>query len=244
MAELADAGDSKSPARKGVRVRLPPPAPKMKRVIVLLSGGMDSATLLWLCKREFEEVYALSFDYGQRHKVELKYAKELARLAGVKEHIIVEVPHYRLIKGSALLEGGPQVPEGPYGEEVPPTNVPMRNLVFLAIAGSFADSYEINHIAIGVHALDTPYPDCRVEFITAMESAINSASAYVAKTKRRISLYAPFLGMSKTDIARLGKELGVPFEKTYSCYMGTEPSCGVCATCLQRQEALRSIGLM
>ena len=97
---------------------------------------------------------------------------------------------------------------------------------------------------IGVHALDTPYPDCRVEFITAMESAINSASAYVAKTKRRISLYAPFLGMSKTDIARLGKELGVPFEKTYSCYMGTEPSCGVCATCLQRQEALRSIGLM
>lgn len=136
------------------------------------------------------------------------------------------------------------MPEGPYGEEVPPTNVPMRNLVFLAIAGSFADSYEIDHIAIGVHALDTPYPDCRVEFITAMESAINSASAYVAKTKRRISLYAPFLGMSKTDIARLGKELGVPFEKTYSCYMGTEPSCGVCATCLQRQEALRSIGLM
>jgi len=216
----------------------------MKRVIVLLSGGMDSATLLWLCKKEFEEVYSLSFDYGQRHKVELKYAKELARLAGVKEHIIVEVPHYRLIKGSALLEDGPQVPEGPYGEEVPPTNVPMRNLyLFMASSGSTVLPFDLDIFADSP-ALDTPYPDCRVEFITAMESAINSASAYVAKTKRRISLYAPFLGMSKTDIARLGKELGVPFEKTYSCYMGTEPSCGVCATCLQRQEALRSIGLM
>ncbi len=212
----------------------------MKRVIVLLSGGMDSATLLWLCKREFQEVYALSFDYGQKHKVELKYARELAKIAQVKEHIVVEVPHYRLIT-SALLEGGPEIPKGPYGKEVPATNVPMRNLVFLAIAGSFADSYEIDHIAIGVHALDTPYPDCRVEFITAMESAINGASSYVAKSKRRIHIYTPFLGMSKIDIAKLGKELGVPFEKTYSCYMGTEPPCGVCATCLQREEALSKL---
>ena len=214
----------------------------MKRVIVLFSGGMDSTTLLWLCKREFQEVYALSFDYGQKHKVELKYAKELAQIAGVKEHILVEVPHYRLIKGSALLEGGPEVPKGEYTQEVPPTNVPMRNLVFLAIASSFADNLGVEYIAIGVHALDTPYPDCRTEFITAMESAINAGSAYVAKTKRRVHVYAPFLGMSKVDIAKLGKELGVPFEKTYSCYMGTEPPCGMCATCIQRQEALKAIG--
>ncbi|MCS7196450.1 MAG: 7-cyano-7-deazaguanine synthase QueC [Aquificaceae bacterium] len=213
----------------------------MKRIIVLLSGGMDSATLLWLCKKEFEEVYALSFEYGQRHRVELKYAKEIAEIAGVREHIIVEVPHYRLIKGSALLEGGPEVPSGAYTQGVPVTNVPMRNLVFLAIASSFADAYDIDHIAIGVHALDTPYPDCRVEFITAMESAINAGSALVARTRRRIHLYAPFLGMSKVDIARLGKELGVPFEKTYSCYTGVEPPCGICATCLQREEALRTI---
>ncbi|MFN7064561.1 MAG: 7-cyano-7-deazaguanine synthase QueC [Aquificaceae bacterium] len=213
----------------------------MKRVIVLLSGGMDSATLLWLCKRDFQEVYALSFDYGQRHRVELKYAKELARIVGAKEHILVEVPHYKLLGGSALLEGGPEVPKGTYGEGVPATNVPMRNLVFLAIASSFADSYGIDHMAIGVHALDTPYPDCRVEFITAMESAINSASSYVAREKKRVHLYAPFLGMSKLDIARLGKRLGVPFEKTYSCYMGTEPPCGVCATCLQREEALSQL---
>ena len=213
----------------------------MKKVIVLLSGGMDSATLLWLCKREFQQVYAISFDYGQRHKVELKYAKQLASIAKVKEHILVEVPHYRLIRNSALLEGGPEVPTGSYTQEVPATNVPMRNLVFLAIASSFADSLEIDHIAIGVHALDTPYPDCRAEFITAMEAAINAGSAYVARTKRRIHLYAPFLGFSKIDIARLGRSLGVPFEKTYSCYMGTEPPCGVCATCLQREEALRAV---
>ncbi|MCS7262574.1 MAG: 7-cyano-7-deazaguanine synthase QueC [Aquificaceae bacterium] len=211
----------------------------MGKVIVLLSGGMDSATLLWLCKREFTEVYALSFDYGQRHKVELKYAKELAKLAGVKEHLLAEVPHYRLMKSSALLEGGPDVPAGEYTQEVPPTNVPMRNLVFLAIAGSLAENYEIDHIAIGVHALDTPYPDCRAEFITAVESAMNAGSAFVLKQKKRIQIYAPFLHMRKVEIAKLGKKLGVPFEKTYSCYMGTEPPCGVCATCLQRQQALR-----
>lgn len=217
----------------------------MKRVIVLLSGGMDSATLLWLCRRDFEKVYALSFDYGQRHRVELKYAKELVRLAGVQEHIIVEVPHYRLLKASALLEGGPEVPKEEYPEEgVPATNVPMRNLVFLSIASSFADELEVEHIAIGVHALDTPYPDCRTEFITAVESAINAGSSYVAKTKRRIHVYAPFLGMSKVDIAKLGLELGVPFEKTYSCYAGTEPPCGTCATCRQRETALKAIGYL
>mgnify|MGYP001770626556 CR=1 FL=1 len=209
-----------------------------KRVLVLLSGGMDSATLLWLCKKEFDQVYAISFDYGQRHRVELRYAKELALMAKVKEHIVVEVPHYRYMKSSALIEGGPEVPSGEYTQSVPPTNVPMRNLVFLAIASSFADELEIDHIAIGVHALDTPYPDCRPEFISAVESAITAGSSYTAKTKKRIHIYAPFLGMTKTQIAKLGVELGVPFEKTYSCYRGTEPPCGECATCLQRKQAL------
>ncbi|RMH81199.1 MAG: 7-cyano-7-deazaguanine synthase QueC [Acidobacteria bacterium] len=217
----------------------------MKRAIVLLSGGMDSATLLWLCRKELEEVYALSFDYGQRHRVELKYARELAKLAGVKGHIVAEVPHYRLIKGSALIDSSVEVPKGEYPrEEVPITNVPLRNLVFLAIAGSFADSMGIEHVAIGVHALDTPYPDCRPEFISAMECALTTGSAYSTKTKRRMQIYAPFLGMTKTDIAKLGRELGVPFDKTYSCYMGTEPPCGECPTCIQREEALRAVGLL
>ncbi|NPA14706.1 MAG: 7-cyano-7-deazaguanine synthase QueC [Aquificae bacterium] len=214
-----------------------------KKIIVLLSGGMDSATLLWLAKELFDEVYAISFDYGQRHKVELKYAKELAKDAGVKEHFIVEIPHYRALKGSALIDEEVEVPSGEYPENEPPiTTVPMRNLIFLSIASAFADNLEIPYIGIGVHALDVPYPDCRPEFITAAEAAINAGSVYVAKTKGRMHIFAPFLGMSKTDIARLGVKLGVPYEKTYSCYRGTEPPCGECPTCIQREEALREAG--
>ncbi len=213
------------------------------KILVLLSGGMDSATLLWLAKREFKEVYAISFDYGQRHKVELKYAKELAKLAGVKEHFVVSVPHYKVIKGNALTDEGVEVPSEEYPESEPPiTTVPMRNLTFLSIAGAFADAYEIPYIGIGVHALDVPYPDCRPEFIASAEAAINAGSVYVAKTKNRIHVYAPFLGMSKTDIAKLGVKLGVPYEKTYSCYRGTEPPCGKCPTCRQREEALKAVG--
>ncbi|QWK20418.1 MAG: 7-cyano-7-deazaguanine synthase QueC [Hydrogenobacter thermophilus] len=211
----------------------------MKSVLVLLSGGMDSATLLWLSKREFDKVYAISFDYGQRHKVEIKYAKDLAKMAQVEEHFIVEVPHYSVLKGSALLDKEISVPKGEYPQEEPPiTTVPMRNLTFISIAASFADTLEIDHIGIGVHALDSPYPDCRPEFITSAEAAVNASSIFVAKTKKRIHIYAPFLGMSKRDIALIGRDLGVPFEKTYSCYVGTEPPCGECAACIQRKQAL------
>ncbi len=214
----------------------------MKKAIVLLSGGMDSATLLWLAKREFDKVWAISFDYGQRHQVELKYAKNLAELAGVEEHIIVKLPIYQSIKGSALIDESVEVPSEDYPENEPPiTTVPMRNLNFLSIASAFADAFEIEHIGIGVHALDTPYPDCRPEFISSAEAAINAGSVLTAKKKVRIHVWAPFLGMSKRDIALLGKELEVPYEKTYSCYRGTEPPCGECPTCRQREEALQGI---
>ncbi|WP_448588083.1 7-cyano-7-deazaguanine synthase QueC [Thermocrinis sp.] len=213
----------------------------MKSIIVLLSGGLDSAVLLWLAKKEYEKVLALSFDYGQKHKVELKYAKELASIAGV-EHLVVEVPSLRGIKTSSLLEGGPEVPSEEYKEGIPPaTTVPMRNLIFLAIAGAYADAYEIDTIGIAVHSLDSPYPDCRPEFISSAESALTCGSMLSYKKKQRLKVYAPFLGMTKRDIALLGKSLGVPFEKTYSCYRGTEPPCGECATCRQREEALKDL---
>ncbi len=211
-------------------------------IIVLLSGGMDSATLLWLAKKEFKDVYAISFNYGQRHSIEITYAKELAKIAKVKEHIVVDVPVYSSVEGSPLLDTDTDIPKGEYTEEPPVTTVPMRNLNFLSIASIFADNLGIYNIGIGVHALDVPYPDCRPEFITAVEAAINCGSALVAKTKRRIHIYAPFIGMEKKQIAKLGKELGVPFEKTYSCYEGTLPPCGECPTCIQRKEALESIG--
>ncbi len=203
---------------------------------------MDSATLLWLCKGEFSKVYAISFDYGQKHRIELEYAKELASTAKVEKHFLAFIPFYKELGSSALLDKDIEVPKGEYPEDEPPiTTVPMRNLLFLSIAASFADVYQIDHIAIGVHSLDSPYPDCRPEFITSAEAAINASSVYVAKTKKRIHIYAPFLGITKRDIALLGKSLGVPFEKTYSCYIGTEPPCGQCPTCIQRQQALKGI---
>ena len=215
----------------------------MGKIIVLLSGGMDSATLLWLAKKEFNDVYVISFDYGQKHKIELDFAKKLAKEAKVKKHFIVEVPHLKGIEGSALTDERVEVPSEDYPNQPPITTVPMRNLNFLAIAASFADVYEIENIGIGIHSVDSPYPDCRAEFASAAEAAINASSIMVAKKKNRIRVYTPFLGMTKTDVLKLGLELGVPYEKTYSCYKGTVPPCGECATCRQRQEAFESLGL-
>ncbi len=214
-----------------------------KNIIVLVSGGMDSATLLWLAKKEFNEVYAISFDYGQKHNVELDFAKELGKIAQVKEHFIVEIPHLKGFKGSALTDQNVEVPSETYPDEPPITTVPMRNLNFLSIAASFADIYEIENIGIGVHSVDSPYPDCRAEFVSSAEAAINASSVMVAKKKNRIHVYTPFLGMTKTDVLKLGLELGVPYDKTYSCYKGTIPPCGECATCQQREEAFASLGL-
>ncbi|RUM46970.1 MAG: 7-cyano-7-deazaguanine synthase, partial [Hydrogenothermus sp.] len=124
-------------------------------IIVLVSGGMDSATLLWLAKKEFDEVYAISFDYGQKHKIELDFAKELVKLANVKKHFIVEIPHLKGIEGSALTDENIEVPSEDYPNQPPITTVPMRNLNFLAIASSFCDVYEIENIGIGIHSIDS-----------------------------------------------------------------------------------------
>ncbi len=215
----------------------------MKNIIVLVSGGMDSATLLWLAKKEFDEVYAISFDYGQKHKIELDFAKQLTEIAGVKKHFIVEIPHLKGIEGSALTDENIEVPSEEYPNQPPITTVPMRNLNFLSIAASFCDVYEIENIGIGIHSVDSPYPDCRAEFASSAEAAINSSSVMVAKKKNRIRVYTPFLGMTKADVLKIGIDLGVPYEKTYSCYKGTIPPCGECATCQQRKEAFETLGL-
>jgi len=213
------------------------------RVIVLVSGGMDSATLLWLAKKRFEKVYAISFDYGQKHRIELDFAKELVKEAKVEKHFIVDVPHLKGIEGSALTDEKVQIPSEEYPEGPPITTVPMRNLNFLSIAASFADVYRIENIGIGIHSVDSPYPDCRAEFASAVEAAINASSIMVAEKKNRITVWTPFLGMSKTEVLKKGLQLKVPYEKTYSCYKGTIPPCGECATCRQREEAFRSLGI-
>ncbi|MEJ5172981.1 MAG: 7-cyano-7-deazaguanine synthase QueC [Hydrogenothermaceae bacterium] len=212
---------------------------KREDIIVLLSGGIDSTTLLWLSKEMFNKVYAISFDYGQKHKIELSYAREIAKIAKVEKHFIATIPHLKDLGSNALTDEKIEVPSESYTDEPPITTVPMRNLIFLSLAASYADVYGIENIGIGVHSLDSPYPDCRAEFVSSAEAAINASSIMVAKRKNRIKIFTPFLGMSKADIVKLGHSLGVPFEKTYSCYKGTEPPCGECATCKQREEALK-----
>lgn len=213
-------------------------------IIVLVSGGMDSATLLWLAKNNFRNVYAISFKYGQKHSIELDFARRLVERADIKRHFIVEIPHLKELKGSALTDEEIDVPTEEYPKNEPPiTTVPMRNLTFLSIAASFCDIYEIENIGIGIHSVDSPYPDCRGEFASSAEAAINSSSIMVAKKKNRIKLYTPFLGMTKTDVLKLGLELNVPYELTYSCYRGSLPPCGTCATCIQREEAFKSLGI-
>ena len=213
------------------------------KIIVLVSGGMDSTTLLWFAKEKFSEVYAISFNYGQKHSIELKFAEQLVRKARVKKHFIVDVPHLKGIEGSALTDKNIEIPSEEYSDSPPITTVPMRNLNFLAIAASFADIYQINNIGIGIHSVDSPYPDCRAEFASAVEAAINASSIMVAKKKNRITIWTPFLGLTKLDVLKLGLKLNVPFEETYSCYKGTIPPCGECATCRQREEAFKTLGL-
>lgn len=213
------------------------------KAIILVSGGMDSAALLWLAKEKFSRVYAISFDYGQKHKIELDFAKQLAEEAGVEKHFIVDVPHLKGIEGSALTDEAVEIPSEEYPEGPPVTTVPMRNLNFISIAASFADVYEIENIGIGIHSVDSPYPDCRAEFASSVEAAVNASSVMVAKKKNRITVWTPFLGMTKADVLKIGLQLGVPYEKTYSCYRGTLPPCGECATCRQREEAFKEAGI-
>jgi len=215
----------------------------MDSIIVLLSGGMDSATLLWLAKKKFKEVYAISFRYGQKHEIELEFAKRLAEKVNVKKHFIVDIPHLKDLGGSALTDKSIDIPSESYSDEPPITTVPMRNLIFLSITASFCDVYEIENIGLGIHSVDSPYPDCRGEFASAAEVAINTSSVMVEKKKNRIIVYTPFLGKSKRDILKLGLELGVPYELTYSCYKGDIEPCGECATCQQREEAFKDLGL-
>lgn len=217
----------------------------MKKAIVLLSGGLDSSTALYAAKNEgFEELYALTFEYGQKHDREIRSASAIARTAGVKEHKIV-----RLMlngwKGSSLTDPDLEIKDGNAGRtDIPDTYVPARNMVFLSVAASYADALEITDIFIGVSETDySGYVDCREEFIRSMERTINLGTVLGAEKKRRITLHAPFLHMTKADEVKLGMRLGVDFGKTWSCYRGGEKPCGTCDSCLLRARAFAEAGI-
>lgn len=215
----------------------------MKKAVVLLSGGLDSATALYLAKSKGFQVTALSFDYGQRHRVELNLAKKLAKQAGVAAHKVVEL---KLSDwgGSSLTDTSMELEKGDvHRKDIPVTYVPARNMVFLSVAASLAEAIQARDIFIGVSEVDySGYVDCRQEFIDAMEQAINKGTVMGAEKQQPIKIHAPFVHMTKAQEIALGMELGVNYVLTWSCYNGGEHPCGQCDSCLLRAKAFKEAG--
>jgi 7-cyano-7-deazaguanine synthase len=218
----------------------------MKRAVVLLSGGLDSATTLAICGREGFEPCALSFHYGQRHDIEVLAAKRVSTSLGVREHRIAEID-LRVFGGSALTDEIP-VPKNRADKNttgIPITYVPARNTIFLSYALAWCEVLGAADIFIGVNAIDySGYPDCRPAFIAAFEDLAGLATkAGVEGT--RFQIHAPLLSMSKGQIIQKGIELGVDFSLTHSCYdpAGDRLACGACDSCRLRLEGFREAGL-
>ena len=220
----------------------------MKRAVVLLSGGLDSATALAISRGEGFESYALSFRYGQRHAREIAAAQQVARSLGTKEHRIAEID-LRAFGGSALTaeigipKGRSEVEIAAHG--IPVTYVPARNTIFLAYALAWAEVLGVTDIFIGVNALDySGYPDCRREFIRAFEQLANLATRAGAEGAQ-FQIHAPLLELSKAQIIQRGIELGVDFSLTHSCYDPTADglACGECDSCQLRRKGFREAGL-
>ncbi len=212
------------------------------RAVCLLSGGMDSSTLAYVARSRGYEILALHLNYGQRTEArELVAARSVAGRLGVLEFLPVSIEYLRLFGASSLTDAA--IPIGAYdpsAPELPSTYVPFRNGNLLAIATSYAESRDADAIFIGVQALDySGYPDCRPQFIAAFQRVIDLGTADTTS----IRLEAPFAGLSKTDILRIGLDLGVPYDLTWSCYQGEDEACGVCGSCHYRQEAFAGAGV-
>ena len=209
----------------------------MKDSIIIVSGGMDSVTLLY----DFKDRIALgiSFDYGSNHNAkEIPFARWHCEQLGI-EHITIDLAFMPQYFKSSLLEGADAIPEGHYADEnMKSTVVPFRNGIMLSIAAGIAESRGLKYVMMANHGGDhTIYPDCRPEFVEAMSEATK------AGTFPGIEILAPYTNITKADIARKGKELGIDYSKTWSCYKGEDVHCGKCGTCVERREALRDAGI-
>ena len=219
------------------------------KAVVLLSGGLDSTTVLAIAKAEGHDVYALSFAYGQRHSWELECARVVARAGGANEHRIASID-LRAFGGSALT-ADIDVPKGRSPEEmgsgIPITYVPARNTIFLSYALAWAEVLGSSDIFIGVNALDySGYPDCRPEFIAAFERMANLATKAGVEGRQALTIHAPLISLTKAEIIRKGLELGVDYSLTSSCYdpSPTGQPCGSCDSCVLRQKGFRENGLV
>ena len=219
----------------------------MKHAVVLLSGGLDSTTTLAIAIAQGYEVYSLSFDYGQRHNLELEAARRVAKSLGVKVHHILKIDMH-LFGGSALT-ANVDVPKGrsekEIGAGIPVTYVPARNTIFLAHALAWAEVIGAGHIFLGVNAIDySGYPDCRPEFIALFETLSNIGTK-AGIEGRRFQIHAPLIKFSKADIIRKARELDVDLALTHSCYDPTLDglACGLCDSCQMRLKGFREAGL-
>jgi 7-cyano-7-deazaguanine synthase len=220
-----------------------------KKAVVLLSGGLDSTTVMAVAKQQGFAVYALSFDYGQNHRIELEFAARVAAAAGVVRHAVVKVD-LRAFGGSALTSDTP-VPKGRSAEDmghgVPVTYVPARNTVFLSLALAWAETLEATDIFIGVNALDySGYPDCRPEFIEAFERLANLATKMGTEDGKRLTIHTPLIALTKRQIVELGLSLGVDYGMTITCYdpSATGAACGACDACLLRLKGFAEAGVV
>ncbi|MBI4893449.1 MAG: 7-cyano-7-deazaguanine synthase QueC [Acidobacteria bacterium] len=218
----------------------------MKRAVCLVSGGLDSATALACAVRDGYETYALSFDYGQRHRVELEAAERVARQMGAAAHRTIAID-LRAFGGSALT-AEIDVPKGRQKEEmgqgIPVTYVPARNTVFLSIALAWAEVLEAEDLFLGVNAVDySGYPDCRPGYIEAFEKMANLATRAGVEGKSRFKIHTPLIDLSKGEIIRLGLRLGVDYGLTHSCYDPVDGlSCGECDSCQLRLAGFAEAG--
>ena len=217
-----------------------------RKAIVLISGGLDSAVAAAVAKSEGFDILALTIDYGQRHRREIKAAKDVAKALGAVEHRVIEVPLAEF-GGSAITDLKMNVPtsrsKGEIGRDIPATYVPGRNIVFLSIALSWAEASDSEAVFIGAHSVDySGYPDCRPEFLEEFRS-LSVLGTRRGVQGRAIRIEAPLILMDKKQIIQRGKELGVPFQLTWSCYIGGERACGKCDACLIRSRAFEEAGL-
>jgi len=219
-----------------------------RKAVCLLSGGLDSAACLALARRDGFDCYALSFDYGQRHKTELDAAARIAKALGVSRHLVARIGLD--VFGGSALTADIAVPKARSTAEmaagIPVTYVPARNTIFLSYALAWAEVLESCDIFIGVNALDySGYPDCRPEFIEAYERMANLATKAGVEGRTHLKIHTPLLHLTKAGIVRLASELGVPFGMTHSCYdpAADGRACGECDACLLRRKGFEEAGI-
>jgi 7-cyano-7-deazaguanine synthase len=216
------------------------------KAIILLSGGLDSSTVLYQALADGYECYAISFDYQQRHRKELHSALSIAQKAGVAQHQIIK---FDLTQwgGSALTDNSIDLPQErslkEMSENIPITYVPARNTIFLSFASAYAETIAAERVYIGVNALDySGYPDCRPDYIQAMQEVFRLGTKQ-GREGNPINIVTPLIDLKKTEIIELGNKLGVPWELTWSCYSGGDLACGICDSCRLRLAAFDELGL-